>query len=109
MGCRSGASLLGIGLRSAAADRYVSFDTRCRRRRRNSLHSTRSVFWSCAFATAVGGCAAVSWWFAARHLRLPMVVSVDRQYQHWNTTFPAVTICGAQRLNDTAFERFMHR
>lgn len=67
------------------------------------------VFWSLMVLTSFVGSAAVVWTFTDRHIRIPIVVGVDRAYMQWNTTFPSITICAREKLNDTAFDRFIRR
>ncbi|XP_058458184.1 sodium channel protein Nach-like [Malaya genurostris] len=40
--------------------------------------------------------------FWIRYLTNPTVISLDRNYHEWNTTFPSLTVCFHDRLNTTA-------
>lgn len=47
--------------------------------------------------------------FWLRYLTNPTVISLDRNYHEWNTTFPSLTVCFHDRLNSTARDNVIKR
>lgn len=47
--------------------------------------------------------------FWLRYLTNPTVISLDRNYHEWNTTFPSLTVCFHDRLNVTARDNVIRR
>ncbi|XP_065086707.1 sodium channel protein Nach-like [Ochlerotatus camptorhynchus] len=47
--------------------------------------------------------------FWIRYLTNPTVISLDRNYHEWNTTFPSITVCFHDRLNTTARDILIQR
>ncbi|XP_062550041.1 pickpocket protein 28-like isoform X2 [Armigeres subalbatus] len=47
--------------------------------------------------------------FWIRYLTNPTLISLDRNYHEWNTTFPSLTVCFHDRLNTTARDIVIHR
>lgn len=47
--------------------------------------------------------------FWIRFLTNPTVISLDRNYHEWNTTFPSLTICFHDRINVTARDILIER
>lgn len=56
-------------------------------------------------ATIGTGLAAMT--FFRRHLYNPTVLSIERDFINWNTTFPSLTICPINKLNETALQVFL--
>ncbi|XP_055623469.1 sodium channel protein Nach-like [Toxorhynchites rutilus septentrionalis] len=47
--------------------------------------------------------------FWIRYLTNPTVITLDRNYHEWNTTFPSLTICFHDRMNATARDELIDR
>lgn len=45
--------------------------------------------------------------FLNRFLTHPTVSTIDRDYTNWNLTFPSITICLDEKVNETELEKFM--
>lgn len=53
----------------------------------------RSVLWAVIVALAMWGAASISMSTWRHYTETPTVISLERDYMAWNTTFPAITIC----------------
>ncbi|XP_058828422.1 sodium channel protein Nach-like [Topomyia yanbarensis] len=68
--------------------------------KKNSL--CEKISWGLAILLAVIGMSYLLVLFWIRYLTNPTVISLDRNYHEWNTTFPSLTVCFHDRLNVTA-------
>jgi hypothetical protein len=60
------------------------------------------VLWLVLVSTGIAGTALFSSSTWRRYQDNPIVVSMDRDYKGWNTSFPSITICPHLKYGNTA-------
>lgn len=45
--------------------------------------------------------------FITRHLESPLFLCIERDHVHWETFFPVITICGHDKVNESALQEFI--
>lgn len=69
---------------------------------KNALHC--SLVWLLAVVIAVTAAVYISLSTWNRYLENPSVVSMERNYQEWNTTLPALTLCFQNKIDYENFD-----
>lgn len=47
--------------------------------------------------------------FFNRYMTRPTVLTYDRDYTNWNVTFPSLTFCFDDKINETALSMYINR
>lgn len=50
-------------------------------------------------------CSAMFW---MRYIYNPTVLELDLNYRNWNITFPSMTLCNHNKLNETALQHYLN-
>lgn len=45
--------------------------------------------------------------YIQRYFERPLVMSMERDFINWNTTFPGFTICSENTINETAMDEYL--
>lgn len=67
----------------------------------------QSCFWRLMILAAFCGAIITASEFFKRHIQHPIVISIERDYTTWNTTFPAFTLCSKRKMNETALQTYL--
>lgn len=77
----------------------------------NVIHLNRTIFerclWLIIIFMAIAWAAFTASIFLQRHINHPLVMSIERDYTTWNTTFPSFTICSKRKMNETALAKYL--
>lgn len=65
------------------------------------------ILWSLILLIAASFTLYLEILFVQRFIERPLVTSLERDYYTWNTTFPSFTLCGQEKINETALEIYL--
>ncbi|CAB0001959.1 unnamed protein product [Nesidiocoris tenuis] len=70
-------------------------------------HPIESILWIVAVAAAIWGTVTVNLSTWNRFQETPTVVSIERNYHDWNTSFPAIAICPTAKYWNKSFDEVL--
>lgn len=70
-------------------------------------HFNFSCFWWLMICAGFWGGILTASVFVKRHIESPTVVSIERDYTTWNTTFPSFTLCSKRKMNESALQNYL--
>ncbi|XP_053691147.1 sodium channel protein Nach [Sabethes cyaneus] len=73
------------------------------------VHIVERVFWICWIVVGVFGMVALAQRTWNRYQTSPVVISMDRNMYLWNTSFPSVTVCPHQRIDESKVQRYIQQ
>ncbi|CAA9999573.1 unnamed protein product, partial [Nesidiocoris tenuis] len=72
-------------------------------------HPIENVLWIISIIVGAYGAYYLAQSTLARFNDSPTVISLERNYKDWNTTFPAVTICPAKKIDPEISEELIRK
>ncbi|XP_031619228.1 acid-sensing ion channel 5-like [Contarinia nasturtii] len=65
------------------------------------------LLWSMIIISACTSAVYINTIFLQRFFERPLVTFLERDYYEWNTTFPSFTLCGQEKINETALKLYL--